>query len=269
MAPGLGLAHTDPTSYHPSKQQTNGTANGHATKADLPKVAILDNTSSVDEVVEALKIAGGCVIKNAVPHEDLDTIQNDLRPLLEADTPWEGDFFPEQTRRCYALIPNSRTCAEKVVMHPLYQAVCDKFLTTKNWFWSGHKKTYATSKPQIMNSVCFSIRPGATAQPLHRDDWCYHVVARRADKYPDDLQRDTGIGFFVAAKKSTIQNGATRFIPGSHLWEHEREPDDDLAVPAELEKGDAFMMFASCYHGGGSNTTEDEERLLYSCFMTR
>lgn len=28
-------------------------------------------------------------------------------------------------------------------------------------------------------------------------------------------------------------------------------------------------MLASCYHGGGANTTTDEERLLYSCFMTR
>jgi len=29
------------------------------------------------------------------------------------------------------------------------------------------------------------------------------------------------------------------------------------------------MMFASCYHGGGANTTKDQERLLFSCFMTR
>ena len=29
------------------------------------------------------------------------------------------------------------------------------------------------------------------------------------------------------------------------------------------------MMFASCYHGGGANTTLDEERLLLSCFIPR
>jgi ectoine hydroxylase-related dioxygenase (phytanoyl-CoA dioxygenase family) len=29
------------------------------------------------------------------------------------------------------------------------------------------------------------------------------------------------------------------------------------------------MMFASCYYGGGANTTVDQERLLFSCFMTR
>ncbi len=120
-----------------------------------------------------------------------------------------------------------------------------------------------------MNTVCFSINPGAHKQPLHRDDWAYHVVSEKVDKYPDDLQRDTGIGWFVAAKEATIENGATRFIPGSHLWEHEREPDDDLVEYATLRKGDAFMMFASCYHGGGANQTTDQERLLFSCFMTR
>ena len=154
-------------------------------------------------------------------------------------------------------------------MHPLYQATCDKFLTTRNWFWSGHEKITAISKPQIMNTVCFSINPGAHKQPLHRDDWAYHVVAQEVASYPDDLQRDVSLGWFVAAKDATFANGATRFIPGSHLWQHSREPDESLVSYAELKKGDAFMMFGSCYHGGGANTTLDQERLLFSCFMTR
>lgn len=94
-----------------------------------------------------------------------------------------------------------------------------------------------------MNTVCFSIGPGATAQPLHRDDWCYHVVARKVEAYPEDLQRDVGVGFFVAGKKATRENGCTRFIPGSHLWEHEREPEDELCAFAELEKGGFFLSF--------------------------
>lgn len=31
------------------------------------------------------------------------------------------------------------TCAEKVVMQPLYRAACNKLLTTGKRFWSGHK----------------------------------------------------------------------------------------------------------------------------------
>ncbi|KAL2859237.1 hypothetical protein BJX68DRAFT_226028 [Aspergillus pseudodeflectus] len=28
-------------------------------------------------------------------------------------------------------------------------------------------------------------------------------------------------------------------------------------------------MFSSCFHGGSANQTESEERLVYSCFMTK
>lgn len=44
---------------------------------------------------------------------------------------------------------------------------------------------------------------------------------------------------------------------------------EDQAVYAELSPGDAFMMLSSCYHGGSANKTDDEERLVYSCFMTK
>ena len=118
-----------------------------------------------------------------------------------------GDFCPKEIRRAYRLLA-SPTCAREVVMHPLYQATCEKFLTAKNWFWSGNIKTYSTGKPQITNTVCFSIKPGARAQPLHRDDWCYHVVAERADTCPENLQHETGIGWFVAGKDTTLRTDA-------------------------------------------------------------
>lgn len=260
----LGIVH--PTAHLPIQQDEHEVA---PTMEQLPPVQIFYPDSPIEEIIEAMKVTGGCIIKNFVTEEDADEMEKELRPALDADIPWKGEFFPEQTRRCYALLGQSPTFAKKAFMHPLYQGVCDKFLTTKNWFWSGHKKVWATSKPQIMNSITFSIGPGAFAQPLHRDDWAYHVVAQKADKYPEDCQRDTGIGLFVAGKPSTKENGCTRFIPGSHLWSHETEPVDELCSYATLDKGDAFIMFASCYHGGGANTTKDQERLLFSCFMTR
>ncbi|KIW36462.1 uncharacterized protein PV06_11278 [Exophiala oligosperma] len=60
-----------------------------------------------------------------------------------------------------------------------------------------------------------------------------------------------------------------RFIPGSHLWDHDTPPSEDLAVYAELDPGDAFIMLSSCYHGGSANTTTDEVRFVYSCLMTK
>ena len=36
-----------------------------------------------------------------------------------------------------------------------------------------------------------------------------------------------------------------------------------------MEKGDAFLMLASAFHGGGANKTKDEERLVFGTFVTR
>lgn len=207
-------------------------------KADtLPQVQTFEADADPKEIIKALKLAGGCKIKGAVTKDVLDQVQKDLRPHIESDVVWEGDFFPIQTRRVEGMIGKSPICAESIINHPLYQAVCKEFLTTKNWYWSGDQIVHATSDPQLNNSICFSIGPGAWDQPLHRDSWCHHTVEMEVDTYPDNYDRDVGIGWFVAGKPSTEENGATRFLPGSHLWAKDRPPQPELAVYAELEPG--------------------------------
>lgn len=68
----------------------------------------------------------------------------------------------------------------------------------------------------------------------------------------------------------TQTKGATRFIPGSHLWDYrEGPPREEQTFYAELNPGDAFMMLSGCFHAGSANTTENEDRILLSTFNTR
>ena len=83
-------------------------------------------------------------------------------------------------------------------------------------------------------------------------------VAIKAEDYKPGNNREVSIGCFVGGSRTTKENGATRFIPGSHLWAREERPDNKMAVYAELGKGDAFFMLSSCYHAGSANTTEGE-----------
>lgn len=46
-------------------------------------------------------------------------------------------------------------------------------------------------------------------------------------------------------------------------------PDVKQCIYADMEKGDAFLMLASAFHGGGANTTKDEQRLVFGTFVTR
>ncbi|RVX73379.1 hypothetical protein B0A52_03021 [Exophiala mesophila] len=237
-----------------------------------PPVPVLDaSTTSVEEILKGMNVAGGVVIKNAISLDKVQQIESDVRPWLAKDQAWKGDgFFPKETRRAYGLASKSKTYIEEMVKHKLYQGVCQAVLTTKISSWIGDKQEHSVSKPQLNTSIIFSIGPGAKAQALHRDDMIHHNYPLTAITPAEHtFRREAGIGFFIAGKTATKANGATRFIPGSHLWSSETPPDEDLAYYAELEPGDGFIMYSSCYHAGSANTTTDQERLLYCCFSTR
>ncbi|EED17153.1 conserved hypothetical protein [Talaromyces stipitatus ATCC 10500] len=238
--------------------------------AHLPRVEVFDaGDAQVQEVVDALIKAGGCVIKNALSVQDVNAIEANVRPHIEADSPWSGKFFPAETRRVMAMPGKSKLYMEKIVFNKLYQAVCDKLLSSEYGCWVGDEWKQSCSKPQLNNTAVLSIGPGARDQELHRDSMIHHCRTRKMDPSEYVVGQETGIGFFVAGKKTTVANGATRFIPGSHLWDHSTPPKEDQCVYAELDPGDGFILLASAFHGGSANKTKDEERLVYSVFMTK
>ena len=57
----------------------------------LPEVKKFDATTvTVDEVVDALKVAGGVIVRNMLTMKELNQIEADVRPWLNKDKPWEG-----------------------------------------------------------------------------------------------------------------------------------------------------------------------------------
>lgn len=46
-------------------------------------------------------------------------------------------------------------------------------------------------------------------------------------------------------------------------------PKVEQCIFADMEKGDGFIMLASAFHGGGSNITKDEYRLVFASFVVR
>lgn len=254
-----------------TQTETRTAANTSLGKPCSPPVPVLDaSKTNVEEILQKMAVAGGVIIRNLLAREDVRQIETDIRPWLDADKAWEGGFFPPETRRAYGMASKSKTFVEKLVKNPLYQGVCNQVLTTTDPSWNGEKREVSTSKPQINTSIVFSIRPGAKPQDLHRDDMIHHNYPLKGiTPAAHTFRREMGVSIFVAGKKATRLNGATRFIPGSHLWDSEIPPDESLAQYTELEPGDGFFMYSSCFHGGSANTTENEERLLYSACMTR
>ncbi|KAL2674357.1 hypothetical protein Neosp_012808 [[Neocosmospora] mangrovei] len=236
----------------------------------LPAVKIFNaKTADPADVTQAIVEAGGCVIRNAVSAEDLAAIEKDTRKFIQTDGEWTGEFFPKETKRVMGLAGKSTVYMKTIAQNALARAVANKLLTSTHSCWIGSEWKTFVGKPQLNNTVIFSIAPGARDQDLHRDDMIHHHTVKRRMASEYKVGDDTGLGYFVAGKKTTRANGATRFIPGSHLWDHTTPPDEKLSFYAELQPGDAFLFLSSCYHGGSANTTTSEERLMYSCFYTK
>ena len=76
---------------------TNGLSTREELKSPaspLPEVKTFDaEAATVDELVDALRIAGGLVIRNVLNKDELASLEKDIRPELEKDTAWGDGTF--------------------------------------------------------------------------------------------------------------------------------------------------------------------------------
>jgi len=108
-----------------------------------------------------------------------------------------------------------------------------------------------------------TLHPGATAQELHVD------VPRTSDAWPM-------LGVIFMVDEFRADNGATRFVPGSHRW---TEPPENVLSdrvapnPAEViacgPAGSMILFDASTWHGHTANTSRAGRRSLQGTFIPR
>jgi ectoine hydroxylase-related dioxygenase (phytanoyl-CoA dioxygenase family) len=101
---------------------------------------------------------------------------------------------------------------------------------------------------QLSAPVGIQIGPGEKAQVLHRDDSIYPLP----QPHPNVV-----VNTMWPLDDFTSENGATRFVPGSHLWEVGRRPEpSDSVMLAEMPAGSVMFYLGNLWHGGGANQTQ-------------
>ncbi len=203
--------------------------------------------SSTGEIVEALQSAGGVIIEALLGEDTLRRFNAELdghlldrpadRPVVNAGVEW---FMGQQTRHITGVAAKSRVFVEEVLCHPLLPGVCDSILLP------------SCARYQLNVAHVLDRGPGSEQQMLHRDElvWCH-----LPEPHPE-LQ----VASVIALGDFTADNGATRLIPGSHLWPRDRQPRVEECVAAEMRAGSAVVYLGSTIHGGGPNVTEDTRR---------
>jgi ectoine hydroxylase-related dioxygenase (phytanoyl-CoA dioxygenase family) len=108
-----------------------------------------------------------------------------------------------------------------------------------------------------------TLRPHTPAQELHVD------VLRNSADWPL-------LGFILMVDEFRQENGATRFVPGSHQWLRvpagsmsELQADRDDQVLACGLPGSLIIFNGSAWHGHSANTSDAPRRSLQGAFIPR
>lgn len=214
----------------------------------LPRIHV---SAGADKILEIVNKHGGVIINEFLSKSEVAALDNDLVKGFTAILPGskfeeEGfmDFHGRQTKRLTNVVTHSKVFRHDLLDKDLVYEILDKVFEYDN-------KAYWMSAAQAIE-----IGPGNKAQPLHRDQGQYRVFNLWGREAPEAV-----VNFLIATTRFTDENGATRVLPGSHVWPDFKvagDPEDTIA--AEMEPGDCLFISGKTIHGGGSNRTEDELR---------
>ncbi|MGB5957581.1 phytanoyl-CoA dioxygenase family protein [Pseudomonas sp.] len=216
---------------------------------DARKLSTVSSDASLEQVVEIIRRDGGVIISDFVSPTTLKSLTEELDAYLNA-TPCGVDpyFAGTQTRRVARIIGRSDTAVE-VALNPLFIGAARQLLQTPTHVWVGSDRIEMAPDIQLSITQAIQIGPGQGLQPLHRDD------ATSLWRHPQ-YGREARLQMMLAISDFTDENGATRVIPGSHLWDDERMPTQEETVAAQMKAGSALLWMGSVYHGGGANTSD-------------
>ena len=193
----------------------------------------MPTTPDVERHVTEIAERGYTVVVGAIETDLVDALAGDLRRIEELDgvQPAQNSFEGRSTLRIYNLLARGRIY-EQVPVHahvlPIVEEVLDPGCLVSS-----------------LSSI--DILPGEQAQPIHADDQLIPL---------DKPHRPVVCNSMWALTDFTEANGATRVVPGSHLWDHDPEFGQAYdSVAAEMPKGSVLVWHGSLWHGGGANTT--------------
>lgn len=189
----------------------------------------------IEEILNILDEDAGLIIDKVLSDQNLESIQNDLKPYLNVTRNGQDEFTGFETKRVGALMARSKTCQD-LALDPLINQMADSFL-------GPHCESY-----QLHFTSAIQIGPGESSQILHRDRGVWGGYIPR--------KIETQFSTVWAINDFTKENGATQVVPGSHKWHKDREPLPEEIAYAEMKAGSVFIYTGSVLHGGGTNVTE-------------
>ena len=189
-------------------------------------------------IVAAVQQDGAVILDDVLSEGFITALREETDPYMEHTSNGEDHFAGHHTTRTGGLLVRSEKCRE-LIEHETILNPCNEFLAPY------------CERVQLHLTQIIRIRPGETAQTIHRDRWAW-------GKHLSHLEPQ--FNTIWAVTDFTSENGATQVVPGSTQWPDGQVIQPEQIAQAEMKAGSVLVYSGSVFHGGGANTS-DQDRI--------
>ncbi len=243
----------------------------------MENAALPQPTTDIAQLCSDLDTWGYCRAKDLLAAETVGAIRDRLAAQakaereLELDHPFPAEADGDQMNQWVYLLHNKGEIFRQLPLHPTARALA----------------THVLGESHLLSAFDSHITaPGNKAMPVHTDQWWVPQpelpgvahnrqgdLVRGNGPFGEPIKADRAIaGPFVLnvmwmISDFTVANGATRFVPGSHLSgvqpTGEQRPDE---VQPEGTAGSAVIWDGRMWHASGLNTSSEPRYGLTTFF---
>jgi len=189
-------------------------------------------------IVAAVQQDGAVILDDVLSEGFIAALREETDPYMEHTSNGEDHFAGHHTTRTGGLLVRSEKCRE-LIEHQTILNPCNEFLAPY------------CERVQLHLTQIIRIRPGETAQTIHRDRWAW-------GKHLSHLEPQ--FNTIWAITDFTSENGATQVVPGSTQWPDDQEIKPEQITQAKMKAGSVLVYSGSVFHGGGANSS-DQDRI--------
>lgn len=253
-----------------------------------PSIASFGRDANTADIAAALHRDGAVIVRELVEPKRMDALAAKFVPELEAQSAGGAEFFGSPTRGLggdlFRLAPE---VVEQLLLHPTVLEVADAVLLPQAPMAPANAGAHASKsweegleaamdeyeqmadRDPVLGPNChhYRLNVGYARQVCRGDT--HQFLHREMDTFRPFIEHDPNafeliLAMAWAVSDFTIENGATRLVPGSHRWAKGREAADDEVVQAVMPKGSVALWTGRTLHGLAASNDESRTSLLFT-----
>ena len=251
-----------------------------------PSLATFRATDPPDDIAEALRRDGAAVVHELAAPHIADAIAERIVPTLRAQEPGGESFFGAPTRGMGDIFVHAPEIAGDLLLNETFLEVADAILLPQAPMAASAAQSrpsatweegldaafedYLEMKPRdpVLGPNCHHYRLNISgARQVCAGD-AHQFLHREMDTFRPFLEHDPetperALAIVWALTDFTLENGATRLVPGSHRWPRERAAEEHEVARAVMPKGSAALWTGKTLHGLAASRDESRTSVTF------